>query len=69
MSETQQRGPFLGFVTTIPGILTAIAAVVTAAGGIYLGGAQGQFAAAGNDCFDESDQQQQQRATKPGAGR
>ena len=38
MSEHQQtRGGFVGFMTTIPGVLTAIAAVITATGGIYLG--------------------------------
>jgi hypothetical protein len=38
MSEEQKaRGGFLGFLTTIPGILTAVAALVTAVGGIYLG--------------------------------
>lgn len=38
MSETQQaRGGFVQFMTTVPGILTAIAAIITAAGGIYIG--------------------------------
>jgi hypothetical protein len=32
--ETHRRG-FLGFLTTIPGVLTAAAALVTAAGGAY----------------------------------
>lgn len=38
MGDEQQapRG-FAGFMSTVPGILTAFAAVVTAAGGIYLG--------------------------------
>jgi hypothetical protein len=41
MSDLEQaRGGFLRFLTTIPGILTAVAAVVTAAGGIYLGSHQ-----------------------------
>lgn len=37
LQQQQHHGAFLGFMTTIPGILTAFAAVVTAAGGIYLG--------------------------------
>jgi hypothetical protein len=41
MTEMQQtRGGFLRFLTTIPGILTAVAAIVTAAGGIYVGSHQ-----------------------------
>jgi hypothetical protein len=43
MSETREaretdetRGGFIGFWTTLPGLLTAVAAVVTAAGGFYI---------------------------------
>lgn len=35
-SDITHRGGFLGFLTTIPGILTALAALVTAVGGVYL---------------------------------
>lgn len=36
MSETREaRGGFIGFWTTLPGLLTAVAAVLTAAGGFY----------------------------------
>ena len=36
MSEIREtRGGFVGFWTSLPGVLTAIAAVVTAAGGFY----------------------------------
>jgi hypothetical protein len=31
----ETRGGFIGFWTTLPGVLTAVAAVVTAAGGFY----------------------------------
>jgi len=44
--QQQARGAVLGFMTTMPGILTAIAAVVTAAGSIYLGAHQGSPSAA-----------------------
>lgn len=35
-TDATERGGLLGFMTTIPGILTALAALVTAVGGIYL---------------------------------
>jgi hypothetical protein len=37
MTETEvPRRGFVGFLTTIPGILTALAALLTAAGGVYV---------------------------------
>ena len=35
-TEIQARSGFLGFLTTLPGILTALAALVTAVGGVFL---------------------------------
>ena len=40
-TDIVHRGGFVGFLTTIPGILTALAALVTAFGGVYLSNAGG----------------------------